>query len=276
MAKSYKRIVDEMDYYHDKYGVSDFHIQDENFSLSRERTRDFAEELLRRKRNYTYCFPSGIKVETVGKRELELLYESGCRYFALSPESASKKVLDLMNKPVDLMHVEKVVSMCHKLGIKVNCNFVLGFPGEEKADRRKTYRFIRKLVRLGLDEIVAFMLTPLPKTDVEGLMPEDLEYEDINFSPTWRENYKLITRARIWIYLQFIFLKALWHPLKFLDSIKSVFTRKFKLKSDMTVYRFLVDFRDRHLLSVFSGRSDPEISEVEWIPPDNKKEESRL
>lgn len=276
MAKSYKRIVDEMDYYHDKYGVSDFHIQDENFSLSRKRTRQFAQELLRRKRNYTYCFPSGIKVETVGKGELELLYESGCRYFALSPESASKKVLDLMNKPVDLMHVEKVVSMCHKLGIKVNCNFVLGFPGEEKVDRKMTYRFIRKLVRLGLDEIVAFMLTPLPKTDVEGLMPEDLEYEDINFSPTWRDNYKKITRARIWIYFQFILLKALWHPRKFFDNIQSIFTRKFKLKSDMTAYRFLVDFWDRYILATFSGRSDPEISEAEWIPPEKNREESRL
>jgi anaerobic magnesium-protoporphyrin IX monomethyl ester cyclase len=268
MAKSSSRIVDEMDYYNTKYGVTDFHIQDENFSLSRERTRRFAKELLKRNRNYTYCFPSGIKVETVDEEELELLYRSGCRYFALSPESASKKVLKLMNKPVDLEHVEKVVSLCHGIGIRVNCNFVLGFPGEEKMDRKKTYRFIRKLARLGLDEIVTFMLTPLPETDVDNLMPEGLEYEDINFSPTWRDNYKTITRARIWIYAQFAILKLLFHPLKVLDNIRSVLTRRFKMKADMTVYRFMVDIYDRHLRGLSDENTDPAIIEAEWFPPD--------
>ncbi|OPL19711.1 MAG: hypothetical protein AVO35_01690 [Candidatus Aegiribacteria sp. MLS_C] len=266
MAKSYQRIVDEMDFYHDRYGVSDFHIQDENFSLSRERTRSFAEEILRRGREYTYCFPSGIKVETVGERELELLYRSGCRYFALSPESGSSKVLDLMNKPVDLEHVEKVVSICNRLGIRVNCNFVLGFPGEEREDRRKTYRLIRKLARKGLDEVVTFMLTPLPETAVEDLMPEGLEYEDINFSPTWRENYRTITRARIWVYLQFALLKLFFHPLKVIGNIRSVVTRRFELKSDMTVYRFLVDLWDRHVRSSFTA-APPSLKEVDWFPP---------
>lgn len=269
MAKSYMRVIDEMDYYHKEYGVNDFHIQDENFSLSRERTRNFAEELLRRERKYFYCFPSGIKAETVGKKELELLYRSGCRYFALSPESASKKVLKLMNKTVDLDHVVKVVKYCHKLGIRVNCNFVLGFPGEEKSDRRKTYRYIRKLARLGLDEIVAFMLTPLPSTAVEDLMPEGLEYEDMNFSPTWRDNYRAITRARIWIYIQFIMIKTLFHPLKVLESFLAVVTRRFRMKSDMTVYRFLCDLFDRHLRGAVLKDLPFAIEQVDWHPPVN-------
>lgn len=260
MAKSPERVVDEMDYYHERFGVSDFHIQDENFALSRKRTRAFAEELLSRGRKYTYCFPSGIKVETVDREELELLYESGCRYFSLSPESASLKVLKLMNKPVDLGHVEKVVKLCHEIGIKVNCNFVLGFPGEEKEDRILTYRMIRKLTRLGMDEVTAFMLTPLPRTGVSDLKPDDIQYEDINFSPTWRENYRLITRARIWLYVNFALIKAFYHPLKVLASIKAVLTRRFQMKSDMTVYRFFMDFVHRHL----PGYGNISVEEVQW------------
>ena len=261
MAKSPTRIVDEMDFYHKQFGVSDFHIQDENFSLSKKRTNEFADELLKRERNYTYCFPSGIKVETVGKKELHKLYDSGCRYFALSPESASKKVLKLMNKPVDLEHVKKVVSWCHEIGIRVNCNFVLGFPGEEKEDRKLTYKFIRELTKLGMDEIVAFMLTPLPETDVADLKPDDIEYENINFSPTWRDNYKLITYARIWIYIQFAIIKSLTHPIKVLKNIFAVFTKRFTLKSDMTVYRFLMDFYDRYI----RRQKSVAITEVKWF-----------
>lgn len=267
MAKSPSRVVDEMDHYHDRYGVSDFHIQDENFSLSKARTREFTLELLRRNRRYTYCFPSGIKVETVGREELELLRRTGCRYFALSPESASKKVLDAMNKPVDLEHVVKVVRWCHELGIRVNCNFVLGFPGEEKEDRKLTYRFIRRLVRSGLDEIVTFMLTPLPDTGVAYLMPEGIEFEDINFSPTWRENYRLITRARMWVYLQFAVLKVVHHPGKVLRNLFSLLRRKFELKGDMTVYRFLVDVYDRTFRRRIREGDMPEAEPIDWIPP---------
>ncbi len=266
MAKSPSRIVDEMDYYHDRYGVSDFHIQDENFSLSRERTRAFAKELIKRKRKYTYCFPSGIKVETVGRDELVLLYDSGCKYVALSPESASKKVLKLMNKPVDLEHVIKVVRWCNEIGMMVNCNFVLGFPGETLEDRKLTYKYIRKLTVLGMDEIVAFMLTPLPETGVSDLMPDDIEYENINFSPTWRDNYRLITFARLWIYAQFAVLKTLTHPIKVMRNIMSIFNRRFTLKSDMTIYRFGVDLWDRHI----RRQKNVEVHEVSWFSADNK------
>lgn len=270
MAKNPSRIVDEMDYYHGKYGVSDFHIQDENFSLSKKRTREFAMELLRRKRRYTYCFPSGIKTETVGREELELLQRSGCRYFALSPESASQKVLKAMNKPVDLEHVANVVRWCNELGIRVNCNFVLGFPGEDLPDRRKTYRFIRRLARLGLDEIVTFMLTPLPETGVADLLPEGLDYEDINFSPTWRENYRLITRARIWVYIQFALLKLLFHPDKVMGNVFSIFRRRFQMKGDMTVYRFLVDIWDRHFRRQIPAGRHPPLEEIQWQSPEEE------
>ncbi len=267
MAKSYGRIVDEMDYYHEKYGVTEFHIQDENFSLSSERTRNFALELIKRGRKYTFCFPSGVKAETLGLKELELLKQAGCYYMGISPESASERILKGMNKIVDLEHVEKVVKWCFDLGIGINCNFVLGFPGEEKVDRKKTYRFIRKLIRLGLDEIVAFMLTPLPGTDMSYLMPEEIEYEEINFSPTWRENYNVISRARLWIYTQFIVLKFLYHPVKFFQVFISILTRQFRLKGDMTVYRFMVDLKDRFIRPIFHRREKMKTPSVEFYPP---------
>jgi anaerobic magnesium-protoporphyrin IX monomethyl ester cyclase len=265
MAKSPERVVDEMDQYHDRYGVSDFHIQDENFALSKSRTRKFAEELLARNRSYTYCFPSGIKAETVDEEEIDLLYRSGCRYFALSPESGSQAVLKLMNKPVDLEHLKNVVRWCHRTGIRVNCNFVLGFPGETRADRKLTYRYIRKLTREGMDEIVAFMLTPLPHTQVADLKPDDIEYENINFSPTWRDNYRLITRARIWIYLQFYMIKIILHPVMIFRSMLGVITRRFAMKSDMTVYRFIIDLYDRHV----RRQRNTVLEEIPWFGADS-------
>lgn len=270
MAKSPVRIVDEMDYYHSRHGVSDFHIQDENFSLSRDRTRKFALELLKRKRCYKYCFPSGVKAETLGREELLLLRSTGCYYLCISPESASAKVLEAMNKPVDLDHMVNTVKWCNELGIRINSNFVLGFPGEEKIDRKMTYRFVRKLTRLGLDEIIAFMLTPLPKTQMAHLMPEGLEFEEINFSPTWRGNYRLITRARLWIYLQFFVIKLLYHPGKILENILCVIRRKFQLKGDMTLYRLLVDLWDRHIRPLLNEDNPVITDPPKFYPPEER------
>jgi hypothetical protein len=111
------------------------------------------------------------------------------------------------------------------------------------------------------------MLTPLPGTQMSHLMPEEIEYEEINFSPTWRENYREISRARLWIYAQFAVLKLLYHPLKFFQVFISILTRRFRLKGDMTIYRFIVDFKDRIFYPVFHKRKAMDVPRAEFYPP---------
>ncbi len=75
----------------------------------------------------------------------ELLLKSGLKELRLGLESASKKVLHLMNKfpnDFDLNTVTKIVSYFNKLGINIHFPMIIGFPGETDDDRRITYEYL--------------------------------------------------------------------------------------------------------------------------------------
>lgn len=75
----------------------------------------------------------------------ELLSRSGLRELRLGLESASLKVLKLMNKFPDgfsLKIVTKIVNEYHSHGISIHFPMIIGFPGETKEDRRLTYDYL--------------------------------------------------------------------------------------------------------------------------------------
>lgn len=69
--------------------------------------------------------------------------KAGCVVMTFGLESASQKVLKLMQKRITLDVVKKVMDDCEEVGIQVNVNILVGFPGEEEEDFLETIDFIR-------------------------------------------------------------------------------------------------------------------------------------
>ena len=73
-----------------------------------------------------------------------LLWEAGLQQASHGAESASPKVLKLMDK--DFQKIETMLEAgrkCARAGIRPSFNIIFGFPGEGKAERQETIRFIR-------------------------------------------------------------------------------------------------------------------------------------
>ena len=73
------------------------------------------------------------------------LAQSGLKELRLGLESASIRVLRLMNKFEDgfkLKMVHKIIKAYSEYGISIHFPIIVGFPGEEIADRQKTYEFL--------------------------------------------------------------------------------------------------------------------------------------
>lgn len=73
---------------------------------------------------------------------LRKLRQAGCRLLIFGLESASQRVLDLMNKGTRLTHIEKVLQGCHRADIPVNLQCMVGFPGETPSEARETVQFL--------------------------------------------------------------------------------------------------------------------------------------
>lgn len=76
------------------------------------------------------------------------LYRAGLREIRFGLESASPRVLKLMNKfpeSVSLRTVEEIVRLCTSAGIHVHFPMIVGFPTELPEERVETYRFLISL-----------------------------------------------------------------------------------------------------------------------------------
>lgn len=246
LSRSAENVLEEISFYLKKYGITDFHIQDENFAINRERVEDICKGIISQGMKVTFCFPSGLKMETLDETLLELMSKAGCRYFSLSPESGSTRVLKLMNKIADIERVPRLIRKASELGMATCCFFVAGTPGETPSDRRETRKFIRNLARAGVQEVVMPIMTPFPATlsmedpNLQGFS----EIDELCFSPVWRDDYRKLDRFRIGTYLHYYGARILYHPIGFAGMIFRILTGKCRTKSEMTVRRKIRDLVD--------------------------------
>lgn len=238
-ARSPENVVDEIEDRHRRFGISDFHVQDDNMTVDRARTLAICDEIVRRDLPITWSLAAGMKIETIDEAILERMVASGFRYISVSPESASRRVLKAMNKPFDFEHYERMVLAFERTGVKGQACFVLGYPGETAEDLRATGRYVGKLARLGVDEVSLFIMTPLPGAAVYEEMDRPAEFEDLVFTPRWRSDYSRLERARKRFFWWFLVNKLVFHPLKTLRHLPNILRRRFEIKAEMTIYRLL-------------------------------------
>lgn len=249
LSKSAERVLEEIRYHIDRYGVRDFHIQDENFAISRERVEKICRGLIEDDYGITFCFPSGLKMETLDDELLELMIRAGCRYFSLSPETGSQRVLELMGKTASIEKVPELIQKAATMGVSTCTFFVTGYPGETDEDRKLTKKYICHLARKGVDEVIMPILTPFPATEAmnEPSLQGFKEYDELCFSPVWRKDYKSLNRYRLWIYLNFYITRLFFHPLRIVRQLRNILTGKAATKSEMTARRIFMDLYDRFL-----------------------------
>lgn len=240
-GRSAKNIVDEIEYYIEKYGVFEFHLEDLNPTVNEKRIIEFCNEILNRKIKISWKIVSGTKVESIKNlKTIELMSRSGCKYISISPESGSSRLMKLIDKPFDLTHAEKLIKEMNLFNIKSQACFVLGFPGENDHDRKLTKKMICELTKKGLDEIAIFIITPIPGSNIFDKFSGYKSYSDLNFSPTWRDDYKALNKFRIRMYSIFLFTKLKFFPLKILKQILNFFTLNFQTKMEMVPFKALM------------------------------------
>jgi len=239
-ARSAQNIVDEMDYFHEKFGVTEFHIEDVDPTVNDNRTKEFCQKLIAKKSPYIWKICSGTKVETMKSEEtIELMAKAGCNYISVSPETGSQRVLKMINKPFNLEHCEKLIAKMNQVGIYSQACFVLGFPGEEPEDLELTKQMILRLTKNGLSEIAQFIITPIPGSTLYGKIKGHKTFSELNFSPVWREDYQYLNKFRIKMYRLFLIYKFIFNFKSFILQPFRFLGRNFKTKMEMTPYRAL-------------------------------------
>jgi radical SAM superfamily enzyme YgiQ (UPF0313 family) len=144
-----EQVVEETTGLARRYGLELLWIVDDNFLVDLDRAVAIGEGLARSDVRFDWSVQATTNlVARLSVEELKTLRRGGLRQICHGAESASPKVLQLMNK--DFQQVETIYTAAEKClaaGIRPSFNIIFGFPGEGEAERRETVRFILDVCR---------------------------------------------------------------------------------------------------------------------------------
>jgi radical SAM superfamily enzyme YgiQ (UPF0313 family) len=144
-----ERVVEEIAGLVARYSLQLIWVVDDNFLVDRERALLIAEGLIRRSVLFDWSIQSSTNlVSRLRIDELKLLRRAGLSQISHGFESASPKILELMNKGFQKPEmIYAVAEKCLQAGIRPSFNVIFGFPGEADAERRETVNLIMDLSR---------------------------------------------------------------------------------------------------------------------------------
>jgi anaerobic magnesium-protoporphyrin IX monomethyl ester cyclase len=169
-VRSAKKVVDDMEALHNKYGESQFSFYDDAFTINRKHTLDMCADIKARKLNIEWDCET--RVDAVDQELLEKMRDAGCITVWYGVESGSEKILGQMHKKINREQVREAFKLTQKTGMMTIASAVIGFPGETEETAWETINFINSL---NPDDIGCYVATPYPGTPM---------YEDV-FKNGW-------------------------------------------------------------------------------------------
>jgi anaerobic magnesium-protoporphyrin IX monomethyl ester cyclase len=198
-ARPVVELVDEIIYLRQKFSVKNFHIEDLNPTVKRQRFKEFCELLTERQVNIKFYIVSGTKAETIKVDDVPLLAEAGCQYISISPESGSATVMKAIGKPFNYEHGLALIKACKQHGINTQACFISGHPAETGSDHDASCHYLRQLVRNGLTEAAFFITAPFAGSELfkqQKLKVSQGEGNIVSFSPKVLHNWQEVSKRR--------------------------------------------------------------------------------
>lgn len=166
-SRSPENVVREIEQLAENYKIKQIDFEDDNMTLNRKRMERICDLLIERGLDIEWYTPNGVRADTLDERLLRKMKKSGLKGIWISPESGVQRVVNqIIKKNLDLRQVEKVVSLCRKLRINVECYFVVGVIGETKEDIKSTISYSRRLKGLGATGVQFCIATPYYGTEL--------------------------------------------------------------------------------------------------------------
>jgi radical SAM superfamily enzyme YgiQ (UPF0313 family) len=148
-ALSPEQFVEETVDLTERYGLEMLWIVDDNFLVDLDRARLIAEGLIRAGARFKWSIQATTNLTSrLTLEELKLLRRSGLHQICQGVDSASPKILKLMNKEFqEFDSIYQSADRCLQAGIRPSFNIIFAYPGEGRSERRETVNFMMDVCR---------------------------------------------------------------------------------------------------------------------------------
>lgn len=137
-----QQVVNEIKLLQDNYQPDALWFVDDVFTVSHKWIAEFHAEMLKNKLNIPFEIIT--RAERLNEEILQKLKEIGCFRIWIGAESGSQKIIDAMDRRVDVETVKEMIQMTNALGMESGTFIMLGYPGETEDDIKKTITYLKE------------------------------------------------------------------------------------------------------------------------------------
>lgn len=171
-------VLDEIEMLMRDFGVREIFVSDDNFNMKAAHAFEFCEEVFRRKLEFPWACPNGLRVDSITPELLDAMKKAGCHLIGLGIESGNQAILDRAGKKLDLSIVRRVCENIDRVGIMAVGFFILGLPGETKETAEQTIAFAKSLK---LKRAQFTILAPYPGCELFDDFVSEKNIEEIDW-----------------------------------------------------------------------------------------------
>ncbi len=195
-------VADELLQIIQQYNPDRIWFVDDVFTISHKWLREFVTAL--KEKNVSIPYEIITRADRMNEEVIALLKESGCFRVWIGAESGSQKIIDAMDRRVEVNKVREMIQLTKKYGIETGTFIMLGYPGETTLDIRET---INHLKLSAPDYYTITIAYPIKGTalyeEVKDKMVNEINWEtntdrDIDFKR--QHSRKFYEYALRWIY----------------------------------------------------------------------------
>ncbi|MBA3680102.1 MAG: B12-binding domain-containing radical SAM protein [Bacteroidetes bacterium] len=231
--RSPKLVVDELEYLKQNYNPDRVWFVDDVFTISHKWMNEFKEEILKRKVFIPYEIIT--RADRLNEEIIKILKETGCFRVWIGAESGSQKIIDAMDRRVNVKEVREMIIKAKEYGIEAGTFIMLGYPGENKEDIRETIRHLKISDPSYYTVTLAYPIkgTPL-HNEVNDTIVADGEWNKISdrdYDFTRTHSKKFYQYAIRWVYNEVNYSKSNSFTNKLKYKVKSILAQSLMLLS---------------------------------------------
>ena len=162
--RSPARVIQDMRQLSAAYGVQEFDLVHDMFTIDRRRVVDFCEAMLASGTGFHWSCSA--RTDSVDAELLELMASAGCSGIFYGVEAGSPRMQKVIDKRLDLEQAREVIAATERLGIGSTVSLITGFPEEIWEDLRQTIRIFTFSARHPHSRPELNILAPLAETPI--------------------------------------------------------------------------------------------------------------
>tara|TARA_Y100000031_G_scaffold148446_1_gene184790 strand:- start:226 stop:963 length:738 start_codon:yes stop_codon:yes gene_type:complete len=160
------KVLQDIKYFVYNQGFRTVYFQDDTFFINKNRVMQLCRALIRNKLNIQWkANARANSLIDYSSEELGLLVDSGLFSLFIGAESGDQKLLNMMNKQIQVNDVVKSAEIIRQYDIQLQLSYIVGLPGDKPAYLRKTNDQIKHI--LDINQNVCFQICfyqPFPGT----------------------------------------------------------------------------------------------------------------